>query len=122
VLPLAFFFFGMVVTGLAALQFINVPMFRCVKPSRLLQPQPALNSQVVSLALCVSHASALRRFTTLIVIVGEAVYLKKFTPRDEAWSVYAMVIGPHTLAIAQPHTRHRTRSSHFFLMCAAQVR
>lgn len=64
VLPLAFFFFGMVVTGLAALQFINVPMF-----------------------------SALRRFTTLIVIVGEAVYLKKFTPRDEAWSVYAMVIG-----------------------------
>jgi len=35
VLPLAFFFFGMVVTGLAALQFINVPMFRCVKPSQL---------------------------------------------------------------------------------------
>jgi hypothetical protein len=28
VLPLAFFFFAMVVTGLAALQFINVPMFR----------------------------------------------------------------------------------------------
>jgi hypothetical protein len=60
----------------------------------------------------VSHASALRRFTTLIVIVGEAVYLKKFTPRDEAWSVYAMVIGPHIPAIAhaRPHTRHRTRS------------
>jgi hypothetical protein len=51
VLPLAFFFFGMVVTGLAALQFINVPMFRCVKPSRLLQPQRAHNSHVVSLAL-----------------------------------------------------------------------
>ena len=112
-LPLAFFFFGMVVTGLAALQFINVPMFRCVIPSRLLQPQPAHNSRVASLALCVcvSHASALRRFTTLIVIVGEAVYLKKFTPRDEAWSVYAMVIGTHRVpAIARPHTHDRTHA------------
>jgi len=64
VLPLAFFFFGMVVTGLAALQFVNVPMF-----------------------------SALRRLATLLVIVGEAVFLKKMTPPDESWSVYLMVIG-----------------------------
>lgn len=37
--------------------------------------------------------SALRRLTTLLVMVGEAVYLKKVTPSDESWSVYLMVIG-----------------------------
>jgi solute carrier family 35 protein len=64
VIPLSFFFFAMVVTGLGALRYVNVPMF-----------------------------GAIRRLTTLIVILGEGLILHKQYPKDEAWSVYLMVLG-----------------------------
>jgi len=85
---LAFFFFGMVVTGLAALQFVNVPMFR--SSHRFGQ---TLSSRKALLTGPPPNISALRRLATLLVIVGEAVFLKKMTPPDESWSVYLMVIG-----------------------------
>jgi len=64
IFPLIFSFISMVVTGLAALQYVNVPMY-----------------------------SALRRITTCIVMVGEEVILKKYYPIDEQISVYLMVFG-----------------------------
>jgi len=62
--PLAAAFCGMVITGLAALKFVNVPMY-----------------------------SALRRFTTFIVIVAEFLLLGKRVPKDEFNSVVLMVVG-----------------------------
>jgi len=62
--PLAACFCGMVLTGLAALQWVNVPMF-----------------------------SALRRLTTFIVIAGQYFVLHKTVPADEFQSVVLMVIG-----------------------------
>jgi len=57
-------YFGMVVTGLSALRFINVPMF-----------------------------TALRRATTFIVIIGQYFYLKKTVSREEFFSVSLMIVG-----------------------------
>jgi len=57
-------FTGMVVTGLAALKYVNVPMY-----------------------------SALRRLTTFIVIIVQFVLIKKTVSREEFLSVVAMVIG-----------------------------
>lgn len=54
----------MVISGLAALAKTNVPLF-----------------------------SALRRLSTLIVIVGEGFLLGKVTPTDEVQSVVVMVLG-----------------------------
>jgi len=54
----------MVITGLAALRYVNVPVY-----------------------------SALRRLTTFIVIVGQYFLLKKTVPVDELCSVIMMVIG-----------------------------
>ncbi|KAH3758731.1 nucleotide sugar transporter family [Pelomyxa schiedti] len=62
--PLALFFGGMVVTGLAALRFVNIPIY-----------------------------NTLRRLTTLMVIVGEFVILHKVVPIDEIASVIIMVGG-----------------------------
>eukprot|EP01098_Paradermamoeba_levis_P007413 TRINITY_DN3063_c0_g3_i3.p1 TRINITY_DN3063_c0_g3~~TRINITY_DN3063_c0_g3_i3.p1 ORF type:complete len:313 (+),score=67.15 TRINITY_DN3063_c0_g3_i3:331-1269(+) len=62
--PLVISFILMVVTGLAALQFINVPLY-----------------------------SALRRVTTFVVMVTEWYLLQKETPRLEAQSIYLMVLG-----------------------------
>eukprot|EP01132_Coremiostelium_polycephalum_P001005 gene1005-1275_t len=61
---LSFLFIMMVVSGLAALAKTNVPLF-----------------------------SALRRLSTLIVIVGERWLLSKITPADEVQSVVVMVLG-----------------------------
>ncbi|PRP76350.1 hypothetical protein PROFUN_15266 [Planoprotostelium fungivorum] len=61
---LALFFFAMVTTGLSGLKYVSVPMF-----------------------------SALRRFTTLVVIAAQYFFLKKTVPQDELWSVNLMVIG-----------------------------
>eukprot|EP01133_Synstelium_polycarpum_P015026 gene15026-17773_t len=63
-LTLAVLFILMVVSGLAALAKTNVPLF-----------------------------SALRRLSTLIVIIGERVLLEKITPMDEIQSVIVMVVG-----------------------------
>jgi len=63
-LPLAFFFTGMVFSGLAPLHSVNVPMY-----------------------------GALRRITTFLVIIGERVFLTKKTPTDEILSVCFMVFG-----------------------------
>jgi len=62
--PLAGSFCGMVISGLAALKFVNVPMY-----------------------------SALRRLTTFIVIAGEYVLLNKTVPTFELYSVILMVVG-----------------------------
>jgi len=64
VAPLAFFFVGMVLSGLAPLYYVNVPMY-----------------------------GALRRVTTFIVILGERFFLNKTTPTDEVLSVVFMVFG-----------------------------
>eukprot|EP01089_Gocevia_fonbrunei_P023472 TRINITY_DN993_c0_g1_i1.p1 TRINITY_DN993_c0_g1~~TRINITY_DN993_c0_g1_i1.p1 ORF type:complete len:325 (-),score=30.16 TRINITY_DN993_c0_g1_i1:46-1020(-) len=61
---LALYFFAMVVTGLAAMRFMNVPMY-----------------------------SAVRRLTTLIVMWGEFYLLGKVTAYDESLSVYGMILG-----------------------------
>jgi len=61
---LAVSFCGMVLTGLAALKFVNVPMY-----------------------------SALRRLTTFIVIAGQYFMLGKTVSRDELNSVIMMVVG-----------------------------
>ncbi|KAN0035642.1 hypothetical protein ACTA71_004925 [Dictyostelium dimigraforme] len=61
---LSLLFILMVVSGLAALAKTNVPLF-----------------------------SALRRLSTLIVIVGEGFLLGKITPTDEVQSVVVMVLG-----------------------------
>jgi len=57
-------FTGMVVTGLAALKYVNVPMY-----------------------------SALRRLTTFIVIIVQFILIKKTVSREEFLSVVAMVLG-----------------------------
>jgi drug/metabolite transporter (DMT)-like permease len=57
-------FVGMVVTGLASLAFINIPMY-----------------------------SVLRRLTTCITLVGERIVLGRTIPSDEQTSVYLMVGG-----------------------------
>jgi len=62
--PLAGYFVGMVITGLAALRYVNVPMY-----------------------------SALRRLTTFIVIIGQYFLLNKTVPMDELVSVVLMVLG-----------------------------
>jgi len=62
--PLSASFFGMVVTGLAALRYVNVPVY-----------------------------SALRRLTTFIVIAGQYFWLDKTVSRDELQSVIVMVFG-----------------------------
>lgn len=61
---LASAFIGMVVTGLAALKYVNVPMY-----------------------------SALRRLTTFIVIVWQYLLLNETVPRNEVLSVVLMVFG-----------------------------
>ncbi|EFA77914.1 hypothetical protein PPL_08555 [Heterostelium album PN500] len=61
---LSLLFILMVVSGLAALAKTNVPLF-----------------------------SALRRLSTLIVIIGERILLEKKTPADEIQSVVLMVVG-----------------------------
>jgi len=63
-LPLALSFCGMAATGLAALKYVNIPMF-----------------------------SALRRLTTFVVIAGQYLVLKKNVSQEEIWSVIVMVIG-----------------------------
>jgi len=62
--PLAASFSGMVLTGLAALKFVNVPMY-----------------------------GALRRLTTFIVIAGQYFILSKTATREEITSVVLMVFG-----------------------------
>jgi len=62
--PLAAAFVGMVVTGLAALIYVNVPIY-----------------------------SALRRLTTFIVIVWQYLLLNKSVPQNELLSVILMVFG-----------------------------
>jgi len=62
--PLAFFFLGMVFSGLMPLYYVNVPMY-----------------------------GALRRITTFLVIIGERLFLSKTTPTDEVLSVVFMVFG-----------------------------
>jgi len=57
-------FIGMVVTGLAALIYVNVPMY-----------------------------SALRRLTTFIVIAGQYLLLRKTVSQNELLAVIAMVVG-----------------------------
>jgi len=57
-------FTAMVVTGLAALKYVNVPMY-----------------------------SALRRLTTFIVIIAQFIIMKKRVSREEFLSVVAMVFG-----------------------------
>eukprot|EP01112_Ceratiomyxa_fruticulosa_P010585 TRINITY_DN2810_c0_g3_i5.p1 TRINITY_DN2810_c0_g3~~TRINITY_DN2810_c0_g3_i5.p1 ORF type:complete len:204 (+),score=20.13 TRINITY_DN2810_c0_g3_i5:864-1475(+) len=64
VFPLAVCFVFMVATGLASLVNVNIPMF-----------------------------NALRRLTTLMVIVGEYVLLSKTSPVDEVASVLLMCFG-----------------------------
>jgi len=64
VFPLTFYFVAMVVTGLAALRFVNVPMY-----------------------------GALRRGTTWIVMLGEQLVLRKAYPVDESLSVHFMIAG-----------------------------
>jgi len=62
--PLAFFFNGMVFTGLMPLLYVNVPMY-----------------------------GALRRVTTFLVIIGERWFLGRVVPTDESASVVFMVFG-----------------------------
>jgi len=64
VLPLVVLFLSMVVLGLASLSLVNIPMF-----------------------------NALRRNTTLVVIVGEYLVLGKTTPSREVITVVFMVLG-----------------------------
>mmetsp|Transcript_10192 Transcript_10192/g.25578 ORF Transcript_10192/g.25578 Transcript_10192/m.25578 type:complete len:343 (+) Transcript_10192:193-1221(+) len=63
-LPLSLLFDGMVVTGLAALFHVNVPLY-----------------------------GALRRFTTVLVMLFQYFFLKRSTPRDEALTVFGMIFG-----------------------------
>eukprot|EP01104_Vermistella_antarctica_P020938 TRINITY_DN9183_c0_g1_i1.p1 TRINITY_DN9183_c0_g1~~TRINITY_DN9183_c0_g1_i1.p1 ORF type:complete len:356 (-),score=55.81 TRINITY_DN9183_c0_g1_i1:113-1180(-) len=62
--PLSIFFGLMVMSGLAPLAYVNVPMY-----------------------------GALRRFVTFIVIVGERVILGREIENRETYAVYMMVIG-----------------------------
>jgi len=64
VVPLAFFFNGMVFSGLAPLYFVNVPMY-----------------------------GALRRVTTFLVLFFERYFLQRLIPTDESTSVIFMVFG-----------------------------
>jgi len=64
VAPLAFFFNGMVFSGLMPLYYVNVPIY-----------------------------GALRRITTFLVIIGERLFLGRTTPTDEVLSVIFMVLG-----------------------------
>jgi len=64
VLPLSLCFLFMVATGLASLALVNIPMF-----------------------------NALRRLSTVLVIVGEYFMLGKVTATDEASSVFLMIFG-----------------------------
>nr|WOE55172.1 PhM00038.1 [Neoporphyra haitanensis] len=62
--PLAFFWWLYAVTGLVALRYLTIPMF-----------------------------STLRKFTTLVVLVGEAVILRKRSPPSVWLSVVLIVAG-----------------------------
>eukprot|EP00002_Diphylleia_rotans_P018111 TRINITY_DN3511_c0_g1_i2.p1 TRINITY_DN3511_c0_g1~~TRINITY_DN3511_c0_g1_i2.p1 ORF type:complete len:207 (-),score=41.85 TRINITY_DN3511_c0_g1_i2:932-1552(-) len=63
-IPLAFWFNAMVVTGLASLGYMNVPLW-----------------------------SALRRFTTFLVMMFEYTVLNKRYPKKESYSIVLMVLG-----------------------------
>ncbi len=66
----------MAISGLAALRFVNVAIYRYY------------------LLIIGSHFfSTLRRLTTFIVIIGQFLIMNKTVPRDELNSVVLMVSG-----------------------------
>jgi len=71
VAPLSIAFVGMVLTGLAALKYLNIPMF-----------------------------NALRRATTLITMIGESYLLDRHSSSPVQLSVWMMIIGAGVAGIA----------------------
>jgi len=68
--PLSISFLGMVLTGLGALKYLNIPMF-----------------------------NALRRVTTLFTIAGESYLLNVHSSSSVRWSCYLMVVGAVVAAL-----------------------
>ncbi len=105
VAPLAFFWWLYVVSGVTALRYLNVPMYRCawlagcIAAARVDTRLVAVNCRTCSqapqpaVAAVLGPCSVIRRSTTLLVVSGEFWMFNKRPTRRSLAALLLMVCG-----------------------------